>query len=146
MQNLLAAIMTVAALAAPLAAAAGDQEDVARTVNAFHAAVATGDAGAALRLMAEDALVAEAGSVETFAQYRDHHLAEDIEFERAVPLRWQPPRVVVQGDTAWAVSTHEAVGTFKGRDVNAVGAETLVLTRTAAGWRIRSIHASSRRR
>ena len=147
MQKLLAAVLTLATLTAlPSAAATADEEAVTRTVNAFHAAVAAGDAAAALRLMADDALIAEAGLVETFAQYRDHHLAEDIEFERAVPLRWQPPRVAVHGDAAWVVSSHEAVGTFKGRAVNAVGAETVVLTRTAEGWRIRSIHASSRRR
>jgi hypothetical protein len=75
-----------------------------------------------------------------------HHLPADIEYARAVPSTPSALRVTVQGDVAWVVSTSEATGTFRGRAVSAVGAELMVLDRSAKGWRIRAIHWSSRRR
>ena len=126
--------------------AAADAALVAATIERFHAAVRAGDRDAALRLFADDALILEAGAVETLSAFRAHHLDEDIAFERAVPAKRSAPRVTVQGDVAWAVSESEVAGTFKGRAVNAAGAELVVLTRGAAGWRIRAIHWSSRRR
>jgi ketosteroid isomerase-like protein len=140
----LAPALALAACLAPGLAAAGDREDVVATLDAFHAALAAGDSRGALALLADDTIIAEAGELETLAQYRDHHLAADIAFARAVPVRRQPPRVTVQGDVAWAVSTSEASGTFRERSVDVAGAELAVLTRTLSGWRIRAVHWSSR--
>ena len=145
MKRLATAVVLVVCLA-PGPAAAGDPEDVAATLQAFHAALASGDSRAALALLADDAVVAEAGALETLAQYRDHHLAADIAFAQAVRTRREAPRVTVQGDVAWAVSTSRSSGTFRDRAVDSSGAELAVLTRTASGWRIRAVHWSSRSR
>ena len=51
--------------------------------------------------------------------------------------------VTVEGSTASTVGTSTTKGDNKGRQINSVGVETMVLTKTAAGWRIRSIHWSS---
>ena len=127
-------------------AANSDSVEVVRTVGRFHAALARGDSAAALALLAPGATILESGSVETVAEYRAHHLPSDIDFARAVPATRGPVRVTVRGDAAWAVSTSETKGEFRGRPVNSAGAELMVLTRTADGWRIGAIHWSSRRR
>ena len=127
-------------------AAQGDSAAVAAAVHAFHAALARGDSAQALALLAPGATILESGGVETVAEYRGHHLPADIDFARAVPATRSPVRVTVRGDAAWAVSTSETKGEFRGRAVNSAGAELMVLTRTADGWRISAIHWSSRRR
>lgn len=126
--------------------AQADASAVAATVARFHAAVSAGDAPTALSLLADDAVILEAGALETLEEYRKHHLAADMAFARAVGTTRRPARVTVHGDVAWAASTSEALGTFDGRPVDALGAELIVLTRTGSGWRIRAVHWSSRRR
>lgn len=125
---------------------ATDSSAVRETVRRFHDALSRGDSAAALGLLAEDAVILEAGGVESLAEYRAHHLPADIRFAAAVPGRTGSVRVTLAGDVAWVTSTSEAVGTFEGRAVNSAGAELVILTRTPGGWRIRAIHWSSRRR
>jgi ketosteroid isomerase-like protein len=133
--------------AATLAGQAGtDQATVAAAVSAFHAGLKTGDASAVTRLIADDALMFEAGGSETRAEYLKNHLPADIEFEKAVTTTRGPVRVVVNGDSAWASSTSEFVGTFKGRAVDSIGVELMVLTKEPEGWRIRAISWSGRAR
>ena len=144
----LAVAFLSARTAAPLAGqtAIGGSAEVVAVVDAFHAALVAGDASAAIRLLADDAVLLEAGSVETRSEYEKNHLPADIEFEKGVSTKRTPIRVVVRGETAWATSTSEVTGTFKGRAVDFVGAESMVLSREPAGWRIRAIHWSSRNR
>ena len=134
--------------AVPLAAqpATNESAEVVAVVDKFHAALAGGDSSGALQLLADDAVMLEAGSVETRSEYGKNHLPADIEFEKGVSTKRSPIRVVVRGDTAWATSTSEVTGTFQGRAVDFVGAESMVLSREPAGWRIRAIHWSSRAR
>jgi ketosteroid isomerase-like protein len=128
------------------AAPTDDSSSAAGTVHAFHDALARGDSAVALALLAPDVAILESGEVETLSAYRAHHLPADIDYARAVPSTSSPFQVTVQGDVAWAVSTSETKGTFRGRPIDSVGAELMILSRTAAGWRIRAIHWSSRRR
>ena len=127
-------------------ATAPDSIAVSETIRQFHAALAHGDSAAALALLANDAVVLEAGGIESRAEYRAHHLPADIQFAAAVPARPGPLQVVLAGDVAWVASTSEVAGTFDGRPINSVGAELVVLTRSGTGWQIRAIHWSSRRR
>lgn len=142
------AVVFLSALAAPLAAqpVANASAEVVVVVDRFHAALVSGDSSAALQLIADDAVLLEAGSVETRSEYGKNHLPADIEFEKGVSTKRSPIRVIVRGDTAWATSTSEVTGTFQGRAVDFVGAESMVLSREPAGWRIRAIHWSSRAR
>ncbi len=123
-----------------------DSADVATMMARFQSALASGDSAVALALLAPDAVILESGGVETRDDYRAHHLPADIAFARAVRGVRSPLRVYVQGDVAWATSTSTAQGEFRGRAVNSVAAELVVLTRTNEGWRIRAIHWSSRTR
>ncbi len=132
--------------AAPSAFTVADSAEVASVVERYHNALAAGDSAAALSLLASDALVLESGGMETRSEYRSHHLASDIDFARAVKSTRSPTKVVINGSTAWTSSTSTTHGEFKGRAINSLGAESMVLTRSAEGWRIRAIHWSSRNR
>ncbi len=123
-----------------------DSAQAARTVTAYGRALATGDSTAALALLAPDAVILESGGMETREEYRSHHLPSDMEFARAVRSVDSPVRIMVRGDVAWAASTSVTQGTFRGRPVNSVGAELMVLTRGPDGWKIAAIHWSSRAR
>jgi limonene-1,2-epoxide hydrolase len=122
-----------------------DSSAAARTVERFHEALAAGDSAQALKLLHPTATILESGDIELLAEYRAHHLPADIEFARAVKETRTPTRVTVRGQTAWAVGSSTTRGTFGGRTVNSVGAELVVLTRSADGWRIAAIHWSSRK-
>jgi ketosteroid isomerase-like protein len=151
---LTASLTASVALAAPADAPArssaatpsADSASVVRTVERFHEALATGDSAGALALLAPDAAILESGGIESVADYRAHHLPADIEFARAVPGTRGPVRVTVRGDVAWASSTSDTKGEFRGRPVNSAGAELMVLTRVGSDWRISAIHWSSRTR
>jgi ketosteroid isomerase-like protein len=127
-------------------AAGADSTAVAAAVDRFQHALAEGDSGAALSLLASDVVILESGSLETRDEYRAHHLPADIEFARAVRSVNGPMRVVVRGDAAWAVSTSTTQGEFRGRAIDSTGAQLVVLTRDTDGWKIRAIHWSSRSR
>lgn len=126
--------------------AMSDTFAVRATLHQFHEALAQGDSAAVLSLLADDAVILEAGGAETRAEYRAHHLPADIRFAASVPSKAGPMQVTLAGDVAWVTSTSEATGAFDGRPINSAGAELAVLTRSSAGWQIRAIHWSSRRR
>jgi len=148
--------LLVAAIAASRVAADGaspivsgihaDSMAVAKVVNDFHDALSKGDSAKALRLLAGDAVILESGGVERRSEYRSHHLPEDINFAKAVGSSRGSLEVRVEGTTAWTAATSTTKGEFKGRSIDSIGAESMVLTKDAAGWRIRSIHWSSRKR
>ncbi len=125
------------------ATSAPESADVTKAVDAFHKALANGDAKGAMELLAPDAVILESGSAETRDEYQRHHLAEDIAFSRAVPSKRATLALQIEGNVAWITSTGRTTGTFKGQPVNSVGTELMVLTKSSAGWRIRAIHWSS---
>lgn len=120
------------------------EAEVLKIVDAFHAGLGKGDTAAVMQLLAPDVLLLEAGGIETRAQYEKDHLPADIEFEKGVTTTFKPYRVTVMGDAAWVVNTSDYKGTFRGRTVDSVGVELMVLARDASGWRVRAIHWSSR--
>lgn len=127
-------------------AATADSGAVVAAATRFHDALAAGDSSTAMALIADGAQIVESGGVEDRPHYREHHLSGDIEFAKALPSRRTLVQVQVRGDVAWIVSTSVTVGQYKDRAVNSMGAELMVLVRTAQGWKIASVHWSSRAR
>ena len=123
-----------------------DSAAVVTVVERYHRSLESADSAGALLLLTSDAVILESGGIETREEYRSHHLPADIAFARAVKSERGPIRVVVRGDVAWATSTSETRGEFRGRAINSVGAELMVLTRMPDGWKINAIHWSSRSR
>ena len=141
---IVAALLATQNLSAQAGLPVNDSVVVKSTVRAFHEALVRGDTTAALRLLALDAVILENGDHETREEYSSHHLAADIEFAKAVPARLRGMQVTVNGDVAWASSTTVTQGIYRGQAIDSTGAELMVLSRTATGWEIRSIHWSSR--
>jgi ketosteroid isomerase-like protein len=136
----------VAASNKDLSGQSSDSASVVGVVASFHTALRTGDSTTALRLLDRDAIILESGDAETRAEYRSHHLPEDIKFARTVRGKVSILRVSVRGSVAWVASTSVNEGAFGGRKISSAGAELMVLQRTDAGWKIAAIHWSSRAR
>lgn len=123
-----------------------DSAAVAAVIARYHHALSEGDSVAALALLASGAIILESGGLETLEEYRSHHLASDIQFARGVESLRGPVRVRVRGDIAWGISTSTTEGEYRERAINSAGAELMVLSREAGGWKIQAIHWSSRAR
>lgn len=143
MKRIALALASVLASAAIAAGEEATDPQIAATVEAFHVALKNGDRAAVMALLTPDAQILEGGHSETRSEYETGHLAADIEFAKAVPSTRENIVVRQEGSAAWATSTSRVTGTFKGRDVKSAGAELMVLSKTADGWRIRAIHWSS---
>jgi ketosteroid isomerase-like protein len=117
----------------------------AAIVEAFHAALVRGDAAAARALLADNVLIFEAGSVErSAAEYGGHHMPGDMAFAKAVPGIVTNRSGDSDGNTAWIASEGRTTGNYKGKPVDRLSTETMVLVRMGDAWRIRHIHWSSR--
>ena len=148
-----AMIVAASVLAAPLAAQehqhhspAVDSAAVVAVIERYHQALSSGDSAGALALLAPDAVILESGGRETRAEYQSHHLPGDIRFAQAIRSVRGAVAVTIRGDVAWAASTSTTQGDYNGRAINSAGAELMVLSREADGWKIRAIHWSSRTR
>jgi ketosteroid isomerase-like protein len=122
-----------------------DKAAVTAVVDQFYGAMKKADTAAAMSLIAEDAQFVEGGRLETREQYKTNHLPADIEFEQAVQGQRTSMNVTVDGDHAWVIATTEYHGTFEESPVDFVSAQLMVLSRAESGWKIRTVHWSSRR-
>lgn len=113
-------------------------------VDAFTAALRSGDTEAVSRLMAADVVIAESGEAErSYAEYAAHHLPADIAFTAAVTFTPQDRKVITAGDMATVISQSQVRGVFHGRAIHSNSMETMVLRWTDGAWRIVHIHWSS---
>ena len=120
-------------------------DDPAAAVDAFHAALGRGDTAEALSWLADDALIFEEGRAErSKAEYASHHLAADAAFSQAVPAVVTRSSEHSAGSLAWTAQESRVRGAFRGNEIDRVMVETMVLRRSADGWRIVHIHWSSR--
>ena len=124
---------------------APDATAITTAAEDFHKALAAGKPDQVMALLQPDALIVEGGAVQTRDKYQSEHLAEDIAYGRAVPSTQRDVIVRQEGDVAWVTSTFNVTGQFHGKRVDNLAAETMVLTKTPAGWRIRTIHWSSQK-
>jgi len=117
------------------------ESDGTAFVDAFYGAITAGDAPAAMRLIAPDAVFVESGKIETRAEYEANHLPADIDFERQVKAQRGPMRVTFDGrDTAWVISRAEY---DEGNPEKYINTQLMVLTRHTGEWRIRTISWST---
>ncbi|MBX9616591.1 MAG: nuclear transport factor 2 family protein [Caulobacteraceae bacterium] len=114
-------------------------------VDAFHDALGSGERDAVLALLTEDVMVLEEGGAErSREEYAGHHLPADMAYAAATETEITRRAASVAGDIAWLLTEGRASGTFNGRPVDRLTAETMILHRQAGGWRIPLIHWSSR--
>jgi len=90
----------------------------AEAVDAFHAALRAGDRDAALAVLAEDALIFEAGGAErSRAEYASHHLEADAAFAAATEATVTRLSCEASGDGALINIECWPSGTLYGRPV-----------------------------
>lgn len=145
MRHPLVTVPMMVALATPLHAQAPPASPV-EVVAAFHAALHAENGDSALALLDPAAVVYESGGVEASRdEYRTHHLGADMQFSAGVTREVTRQHTVTSGDVAWVLTESRTQGTFGEREIDMVGTETMLLRRTATGWRIVHIHWSSGR-
>ena len=133
-----------AAKTATAASLAPSARSAAATVDAFHSALRRGDTQVAAALLANDVLIFEGGGVErSRAEYESHHLGADAAFSKAVPSALTRRSGEAIGTLAWIASEGRTTGTYNGKPVDRLTAETIVLRRAGRGWKIVQIHWSS---
>jgi ketosteroid isomerase-like protein len=97
-----------------------------------------------------EATVYEGGGVNRgWEDYRDHHLGPELEsFKELHFSRDEVAAHILDADgrSAYVISRYHLEAQVEERKIDASGLETLVLVKTAAGWRIRHSHTSSRAR
>lgn len=120
-------------------------ESAARTVDAFHDALTKGDRQTAQALLDDNVQIYEQGRVErSRAEYAAHHLESDAQFS-AVTTRAHTARSgMILGELAYVITEGKVTGTFKGKAIDSIALETMVLRREGDTWRIVHIHWSSR--
>jgi ketosteroid isomerase-like protein len=120
--------------------------EIGAAVDAYHAALASGDSATALGLLSDDVVILESGGMEDKTHYRSGHLAGDMRFARAVPRERGEMQVTRVGEVAWVWSTSRRTGRMGEREIDSRGAELMVLRRVDGRWVIEAIHWSSRSR
>ena len=134
------------ALVATAPTARAQEPGPVEIVRAFYAALEAGDSAAALEMLAPDVMIFEGGGVEASRdEYASHHLRSDIAFVQSITREVTREMSGMEGEVAWVLGEASTRGTYRGRPIDSVVAETMILKRTPAGWRIVHIHWSSRR-
>ncbi len=113
-------------------------------VEQFHAALQSGDEKIILELLAEDVLIYESGGAErSREEYAGHHLHMDIKFMKNMIREVISQKVEETAMTTLVFTESRTHGTFKNKDYNLLGKETVVLKQIEDGWKITHLHWSS---
>ncbi|MDX5406227.1 MAG: nuclear transport factor 2 family protein [Chromatiaceae bacterium] len=121
----------------------GENTAPALTVTAFHHALRSGDTKSARAMLADDVLIVEGNGVERSAdEYASHHMLADMKFMAAVHAETLEHQTKVLGNMAYSVSRTQLTGEYKGKPVDVVSKETLVLVDNGDGWKIVHVHWS----
>lgn len=126
--------------------AAEDAPHIAtETVKKFHEALAAENKEAALVLLTSDVLIFESGGAELSRdEYAGHHLGADMQFSAATDRKITDQQAGLSADIAWVFTRSATTGTFRDKEINSRGVETMLLRHTVEGWKIFHIHWSSR--
>lgn len=115
-----------------------------KVVSSFHAALAAGNREQALSFLSPEVIIFESGGAEmSREEYGSHHLAGDMEFVRATKTTVVDEQSGQAADMAWVLRRTTTTGTFRGKQINSRGTETMILRRSETGWLIAHIHWSS---
>ena len=121
----------------------GVDTPVAKVVLTFHEALKTGNKELARAQLASDVLIYEGGRVERSAdEYAQHHMLSDMKYLAAMKSKTLEHQVTVLGNTAISASRSHTTGTFKGKERDYQGMETIVLEKHNGEWKIKHIHWS----
>ena len=113
-------------------------------VDAFQAALRAGDIDRAAGYLDPGVVILESGGAEhSRDEYLAVHAPADVQFLKTVKVTPGRRTAHVEGDLAWIASLSEYEFDKEGSMAFIDAAETMVLRRDAAGWKIVHIHWSS---
>lgn len=116
----------------------------AAIADTLHSAIAASDTEGVENILETDVLIFESGGVESsLEEYARHHMHSDMEFMAGMEREVLTRNVFQAGDMAVVSTRSRLSGSFRDRELDLFSTETLVLTRTAKGWKVRHIHWSS---
>lgn len=126
----------------------GDSDAVVAALNAYSAAITAMDIEAAAELVTEDFLIFEGAGVNRgWADYRDHHLAPELEMFDVLRFQFSDIEAEASGGLAWATFRYATHIEMPERVVDSGGVGTAVLVRGDDGrWRLRHLHTTPERR
>ena len=144
-----ASLLLAVGLAAGAHAQPGREADTAAVTEVlarYRAAVERLDASGTETLFVADSEVFENGGIEgTYANYLAHHLGPELGHFRSfrfsdhrLTVRFEGPVALASESYGYRIERHE------GEPIERRGVTTSVLRRTGEGWRIVSLHGSSR--
>ncbi len=123
--------------------AASGRNSPESVLDRFQEAVRSGDREQAMSLLSRDVVIFEEGEAEMgLEEYATTHLGADIEFAKSTSTRIMDTRSGAVNGAAWVLRRSETTGTFGGKKVMRIGAETAVLRREKGRWRIVHLHWS----
>ena len=115
----------------------------AKVVLAFHEALETSNKELARAQLADDVTIYEGGRVERSAdEYAHHHMLSDMKYLAAMKSETLEHQVTVLGNTAISASRRHTTGSYKGKERDYEGMETMVLEKQNGEWKIKHIHWS----
>ncbi len=120
--------------------------DAVAAVERFSSALSAGDLDKATAELDPAVLILESGGVErSRAEYLAGHAKSDADFLKAAQVTLTHRSAHAAGEFAW-VASESNIHAVKGKEMlMVVSTETMVLRKSALGWKIVHIHWSSRR-
>lgn len=116
----------------------------ADTVEAFHRALAGTDQKAVLAFLADDADVFEQGFVDASREeYARNSLTAEMAFANRTKREVQSQQSQSSGELAFVETLSRVRGAFAKDKVDVSDAETMILRKDGAGWKIIHIHRSA---
>lgn len=113
-------------------------------VDAFQAAMTSGDRKAVVQHLAPDLVIYEQGFVERGRDaYAEGSMPNDMTFASLVQRQALSREAWEDGNVAWVQTLSSISGDFGDQKLSLVNTETLVLRRTDVGWKIVHIHRSA---
>lgn len=147
MKTYLPLLLVVALLAPTITAAHEEHLGPAETVEALHEAMTRGDEAGVLALLDSAVTIFESGGAELSRnEYASHHLGADMQFSQATERTVVDQQEGTYVDGAWVATRTETRGSFRGKEIDSLGTETMILQRDGQDWRIIHVHWSSRAR
>ena len=135
--------LLAAGLWAWTATASAGEHGPADTVQAFHQAMRQADREAVLALMTPEATVYEMGYIDADRDtYAGEHLKADMALAIKVQREVLDSRSGRHGSQAWVLNEYRVTGRYRGKDIDSLGTETMLLEKRAEGWLIHHIHWS----
>jgi ketosteroid isomerase-like protein len=79
----------------------------------------------------------------SLSDYASHHMHADMAYLTGLTITLKEHRVTITGDIAISTAISHAKGEYKGKSVDSISMETLVLAKQKDGsWKITHVHWS----